>query len=117
MGNQINEKPKKQRVAAVPQDLSNRVTALENTGAAQHSEIMRMLADMSNSMKDSFKMLSSDVRDQAIKQATQDERITTSFKEIKRIDTKLNKIMGGIGAVALTIVGGIFTLAARYFGR
>jgi len=117
MGNQIKQKPRKQRTSSATQDIGNRVTALENTYAAQHSEIMRMLSAIGDTMKEGFKVLSDDVKEQAVKQATQEEKTKINQTEIMRIDSKLNKIMGSLGAAALTVVGGVFTLVARYFIR
>lgn len=114
----ISAKPRKQRAPKVSiHDPCDRIVALENTYIANHTEIMRMLSEMNTSMKDGFMVLTERVQAQAVKQATQDEQIKNQAQEIVKIDSKITKIMGGVGAVALTIVGGIFTLAARYFGK
>lgn len=118
MGNQINEQqqPKKRRSVARPADLGNRVTALENSNEAHHGEMMRMLADMSISMREGFKGLAEEVKHLAIKQVEQDGRIEATNKEISRVDSKLSRVMGGIGALAIALVGGLFTVLARYMG-
>jgi ATP-dependent RNA circularization protein (DNA/RNA ligase family) len=110
------ELPKKRRQSNYSINLIERVTALENISVAQHSEIMRILSDLHSEMREGIKLLTEEARSQALKQVVQDNKIEVATKEIIRIDTKLNKIMGGIGAVAITVVGGIFTVLSRFFG-
>ena len=97
-------------------DVGNRVTALESAGQAQHEEIMRMLNDMRDAMKDGLKDLTDEVKGLIVTQVEQDGKIEASRKDITRIDSRINKVMGGIGTLAIAIISGVFAVFARYLG-
>ena len=97
--------------------LNVRVTALESTNHANHSEMMRILTDMNSTMKETFKEIKDELKSHAAKQQSNDSDIVACSKEVSRVDSKLNKIMSTMGGLLIAAVGGAFTLASRYIGR
>ena len=97
--------------------MGNRVTALENSNEAHHGEMMRMLADLNSTMKEGFKVFTEESKRISLRQVEQDGKIEATVKEMGRVDSKLNRVIGGIGTLAIAIVGGMFTVLARYLGK
>jgi uncharacterized GH25 family protein len=110
-------KPTKRRSVSRAANINERVAALEHSNEAHHAEMMRMLSDMSTFMKDGFKNLTDKVETQALKSVAQDGKIEATEKEIKRIDSKLNQILAGLGTAAIAAISGVFTLLSKYFVR
>lgn len=97
--------------------LNVRVTALESTNHANHSEMMRILTEMNSTMKETFKEIKDDLKLQSVKQQSNDSDIVACSKEISRVDSKLTKIMSAMGALLIAAVTGFFGLVSSYIGR
>lgn len=113
----MNDINKRHNTMQSVNDLNVRVTALESTNHAHHGEMMRILSEMSTTMKENFKEIKDDVKKQSISQKDLEAKVIANEKEISRVDGKLSRIMGAIGALCIAVVGGIFTLATKYIVR
>jgi chromosome segregation ATPase len=113
----MSEQIKRASVQQEVNSLNVRVTAIESTNHAHHSEMMRILTDMNVTIKENFKEIRDDIKDLTSKQQVHTAQIASTEKEITRVDGKLSKVMGSIGALFIAIVGGAFTLATKYIVR
>ena len=89
--------------------LSERIAANE----ANHDEILRRLAEISMGLRN----LDTDIRNVMAAQSDMKIRITTNESDTKRVETRLNTIMGAIGALILAVVTGGFAVAGRFMGK
>jgi seryl-tRNA synthetase len=92
-------------------DLIQRVTALENTTEAHHSEIMRILAQISSDVKDSRE----NAQDMSTEIALNKKAIESTDEKVEKVDSKINRMMSGAGALILAIIGGAITIISRLF--
>jgi chromosome segregation ATPase len=113
----MSDLAKRQSVQQEVNSLNIRVTALESTNQAHHAEMMRILSEMNSTIKENFKEIKDDVKALTSKQQDHSAQIAAAEKEIARVDGKLSKVMGSIGALFIAIVGGVFTLATKYIIR
>lgn len=90
-------------------ELSGRVAANE----ANHDEILRRLNDISTSLRN----IDADIRVSIKDQGDLKVRITTNENDTKRIENRLNTIMGAIGALVIAVVTGGFAVAGRIMGK
>lgn len=113
----MSEIGKRQTMQQDVNSLNVRVTALESTNQAHHEEMMRMLSEMSVNIKENFKEIKDDIKSVTLEQKEHEAKIAANAKEIDRIDSKLNKIMGAIGTALIAAVSGAFTISMKFLGK
>lgn len=90
-------------------ELSNRVAAYEATG----EEILRRLGEISTDIRE----VKQDLKTQVVEHAALKTAVALTDDKTVKLESRLNNIMGALGALVLAIVTGGFTLAAKIFTK
>ena len=100
-----------QEIAPQSENLEHRVTVLETSASNNHSEVMRILNDLTQSVSE----VKTDVKSIIVQQSSQEVKIEGNTKDCVRLESRINRLTGAIGTVMIAAVSGVFAVITKYF--
>lgn len=93
-------------------EMGERIASLETAQSVIRDEILRRL----DSLSTDFRELRDDIKQSALKEFELETRVAVNEESLSSLKTKLNRILGGLGTILITILGaGVTVLGRKYF--
>ena len=93
-------------------EMGERIASLETAQSVIRDEILRRL----DSLSTDFRELRDDIKQSALKEFELETRVAVNEESLSSLKTKLNRILGGIGTILITLLGaGVTVLGRKYF--
>ena len=93
-------------------EMGERIASLETAQSVIRDEILRRL----DSLSTDFRELRDDIKQSAMKEFELETRVAVNEESLSSLKTKLNRILGGLGTILITLLGaGVTVLGRKYF--
>ena len=93
-------------------EMGERIASLETAQSVIRDEILRRLDSLSTDLRE----LRDDIKQSALKEFELETRVAVNEESLSSLKTKLNRILGGIGTILITLLGaGVTVLGRKYF--
>jgi len=92
-------------------EMGERIASLETAQSVIQDEILRRL----DSLSTDFKELRDDIKQSSLKEFALETRVAVTEESLSSLKTKINRILGGLGTLLVTLLGAGITILGRKY--